>query len=238
MRHVCTLTGLSLLCLWTASPHTNLLPTLRTEPGGPPVSSAALKTWAQSELPAGCPAVDATIPGFYLGPSLSPNYYGCCSVTKVVSNSFATLRTVTRQAPLSMEFSKQEYWTGCHFLLQGTFPTQGSHPRLLHRQAGSLPLSRQGRPVFLDTIIYKTKLWVHFLWKSYHKVEGLGQNWVSQLYCAQGSPRSFVKRQLLVLWFRWGPRRCISNKFQVTLMLHVYTVGFRIKLKQKSWQSF
>ena len=166
------------------------------------------------------------------------HFLGCCLVTKVVSNSFATLRTVTHQAPLSMEFSKQEYWTGCHFLLQGTFPTQGSHPRLLHRQAGSLPLSRQGRPVFLDTIIYKTKLWVHFLWKSYHKVEGLCQNWVSQLHCAQGSPRSFVKRQLLVLWCRWGPRRCISDKFQVSLMLHVYTVGFRIKLKQKSWQSF
>ena len=32
---------------------------------------------------------------------------------------------------------------GCHFLLQGIFPTQGSNPRLLcllHWQAGSLPL--------------------------------------------------------------------------------------------------
>ena len=35
---------------------------------------------------------------------------------------------------------------GCHFLLQGTFPTQGSNPRLLHlllRQVDSLPLSHQ-----------------------------------------------------------------------------------------------
>ena len=33
---------------------------------------------------------------------------------------------------------------GCHFLLQGIFPTQGSNPRLLcllHWQAGSLPLA-------------------------------------------------------------------------------------------------
>ena len=29
---------------------------------------------------------------------------------------------------------------GCHGLLQGIFPTQGSNPRLLHWQAGSLPL--------------------------------------------------------------------------------------------------
>ena len=35
---------------------------------------------------------------------------------------------------------------GCHFLLQGIFPTQGSNPRLLHLQAKSLPLSLQGSP--------------------------------------------------------------------------------------------
>ena len=35
---------------------------------------------------------------------------------------------------------------GCHFLLQGIFPTQGSNLNLLHWQAGSLPLSHQGRP--------------------------------------------------------------------------------------------
>ena len=30
---------------------------------------------------------------------------------------FVTLWTVTHQAPLSMGFSRQEYWSGCHFLL-------------------------------------------------------------------------------------------------------------------------
>lgn len=41
----------------------------------------------------------------------------------------------------------------------------------------------------LDTIIYKTKLWVPLLWKCYHKVEGLGENRASQLQCAQESPK-------------------------------------------------
>ena len=45
---------------------------------------------------------------------------------------FVTPWTVARQAPLSMEFSRQEYRVGCHFLLQGIFPTQGSKPGLLH----------------------------------------------------------------------------------------------------------
>ena len=56
---------------------------------------------------------------------------------------FATPWTVTCQAPLTVEFSRQEYWSGLHFLLQGIFPTQGSnlHPLcFLHWQVDSLPL--------------------------------------------------------------------------------------------------
>ena len=34
----------------------------------------------------------------------------------------------------------------CHFLLQGIFPNQGLNSRLLHWQAGSLPLGHQGNP--------------------------------------------------------------------------------------------
>ena len=45
---------------------------------------------------------------------------------------FATPWTVACQVPLSMGFSRQENWSGCHFLLQGIFPTQGSNPGLLH----------------------------------------------------------------------------------------------------------
>ena len=35
-----------------------------------------------------------------------------------------------RQTSLSMEFSRQESGVGCHFLLQGIFPTQGLNPSL------------------------------------------------------------------------------------------------------------
>ena len=50
-----------------------------------------------------------------------------------------------RQAPQSMGFSRQEYWSGLPFLLQGIFLTQGSKLRrlcLLPWQADSLPLYR------------------------------------------------------------------------------------------------
>ena len=47
-------------------------------------------------------------------------------VCSVVYNS------LTPQAPLSMGFSRHEDWSaGCHFLLQGIFPTQGLNPSVL-----------------------------------------------------------------------------------------------------------
>ena len=57
---------------------------------------------------------------------------------------FATQWTVAYQAPLSMGFSRQEYWSGCHALLKGVFLTQGLNPHLLHRQADFLLLSNYG----------------------------------------------------------------------------------------------
>ena len=45
---------------------------------------------------------------------------------------FLTLFTVPRKAPLSMGFSRQEYWSGLPCPPQGIFPTQGLNPHLLH----------------------------------------------------------------------------------------------------------
>ena len=61
----------------------------------------------------------------------------------------ATPWTVARQAPLSMGFSRQEYWSGLPCLPPGIFPTQGSYPcllHLLHWQTGSLPPAPLGSP--------------------------------------------------------------------------------------------
>ena len=58
---------------------------------------------------------------------------------------FAAPWTVALQAPLSMGFPRQEYWSGLPIpLLQGIFPIQGLNPQLLHWQADSLLLSHQG----------------------------------------------------------------------------------------------
>ena len=44
---------------------------------------------------------------------------------------FLTPWTVAYQAPLSMWISKQEYWSGLHFPLQGIFLDSGIEPKSL-----------------------------------------------------------------------------------------------------------
>ena len=44
---------------------------------------------------------------------------------------FVTPWTVTHQAPLPMEFSRQEYWTGLPFSFPGNLPDPWIEPRSL-----------------------------------------------------------------------------------------------------------
>ena len=72
---------------------------------------------------------------------------GMCSLSCV--QPLPTLWTVAHQAPLSIRFSQQENWDGCHFLLQGIFLTQGLNLHLLHIlhwQVDSLKLVPPGKP--------------------------------------------------------------------------------------------
>ena len=79
---------------------------------------------------------------------------------------------VACQAPLSLEFSRQEYWSvGCHSLLQGIFlthfqpedqipdpsiefPTQGLNPGSPALQAYSLLSEPPGKPVLRVTSLW------------------------------------------------------------------------------------
>ena len=61
----------------------------------------------------------------------------------VVSNSFATPWTVACQAPLSVEFSRQEYWSGLP-VPSGELPNPGIEPASPAWQVDSLLLSHLG----------------------------------------------------------------------------------------------
>ena len=66
----------------------------------------------------------------------------------------ATLWTVAHQAPLSMEFFRQECWSELPCSPPGDLPNSGIKPTSPALQANSLPLSYQGSPryVYMEVI--------------------------------------------------------------------------------------
>ena len=82
-----------------------------------------------------------------------------------VGSDSETPRTVAHQALRCMAFSRQEYQlAGCHFLLQGIFPTQGSNPRLFYLWQ----IRDWGVICFLSTLfllelinVWKQPWWMH-----------------------------------------------------------------------------
>ena len=74
---------------------------------------------------------------------------------------------------------------GCHFLLQGIFPTQGSNLCLLHWQVDSLPLSHQG------------SLWIRYT----HLVFGNLSKWGACMYTHTHTHRS----EFLYDSGKWNP---------------------------------
>ena len=63
---------------------------------------------------------------------------------------FMTSRTLVCQAPLSMGFSRQEYWSGLPS--PGDLPNPGIEPRSPVLQAGSLPFEPPGKPVAIYVV--------------------------------------------------------------------------------------
>ena len=68
--------------------------------------------------------------------------YWCQSRSRV--QFFLTPWTIALQAPLSMEFSRQEYWSRLPILLQGYLPDQGSNLGLLRWRQIPYRLIHQG----------------------------------------------------------------------------------------------
>ena len=75
----------------------------------------------------------------------------------MVAKSYPTLtipRTEACQAPLSMGFSRQEYWSGLPFPPLGDLPSPGTEPGSPALQADSLPIKPQGKPLSIFIFIY------------------------------------------------------------------------------------
>ena len=71
--------------------------------------------------------------------------WGDMCVCSVVSYSLNPW-TVARQVPLSMRFSREEYWSGLPFPSPGDLPYPRIEPRSPALQADALPTDLQGKP--------------------------------------------------------------------------------------------
>ena len=77
--------------------------------------------------------------------TLKNNAFILCTYLSCFSHvqHFLTPWAIGCQAPLSMEFSSQKYWSRLPFTFQEIFPTQGSNPGLLHCRQILYHLSHQ-----------------------------------------------------------------------------------------------
>ena len=65
---------------------------------------------------------------------------------------FATLWTVAHQTPLSMGFSRQEYWSRLPFPSPGDLPNPGIEPRSPTLQADALTSEPPGKPTGIGSL--------------------------------------------------------------------------------------
>ena len=99
--------------------------------------------WSLSSL------IISLFPHLLLYPLSSNLLYACVLSCLCCVWLYATLWTIACQTPLSMGFSRQEFWRGLPCPPPRDFTTQGLNPCLLcllHWHVGSLPLMPPGKP--------------------------------------------------------------------------------------------
>ena len=83
-----------------------------------------------------------------------------------MSNSFATPWTIPLQAPLSMGFSRQDYWSGLPFPSPGDIPDPSIKPVSPALTGKFFTTEPLGKPI--DVLSYRLKIYVH-IWHSWAK---------------------------------------------------------------------
>ena len=104
--------------------------------------------------------------GFQASSGYSPigHLSGCLLLSKEKSLScvrlFVTPRTIAHQAPTSMGFSRQEYWSGVPFPSAGDLRDPGIEPRSPALQADTLPSKPPGKLLSKTMIFFRLPWWL------------------------------------------------------------------------------
>ena len=111
--------------------------------------------------------------GFSLKNWCSVSVYVCLCVCSLML--WDSGDCIACQAPLSMEFSRQEYWTGLPFPTSGDLPNPGIKPMSPALQADSLPSNLPGKPnipTMCQVLCYSLRLQIkHTLLRGAYSLE-------------------------------------------------------------------
>ena len=114
----------------------------------------------------------------------SSHHSWCVCVSHSVMSNSATPWTVAHQAPLSMGFSRQEYWNEVPFPSLEDLANLGIEPRSPALQAGSLPSVPPGKPLITHHLKLKP---IHLILSLLTRVQA---NLSKHLSCFSRSPVS------------------------------------------------
>ena len=109
-----------------------------------------LTTWPRDVLHKACQVSSLTFQNLYFSMCKIRIITVCVCVCQSLSHVllFATPWTVALQARLSLEVSRQEYWSGLPFPSPGDLPEPGIELALPVLQADFYPLSHRGSPIY------------------------------------------------------------------------------------------
>ena len=127
------------------------------------------------------------------------NLLMCCVQSLQSCPTLCDPRDCSPQAPLSVGFSRHEYWSGLPCPPPGDLPDSGMEPKspvCPALQTDALPLSSQGSPQFINRCIFFKKIvfwfffWLHWVFVA---VQGLS-------LVVESTDDSLVMHRLLVQW--------------------------------------
>ena len=78
-----------------------------------------------------------------------------CDFYSGLQNMSVCADAMDHKAPLSVAFSRQEYWSGLSFPSSGDLPDPGIEPRSPTLQADSLPSEPPGKPLCYEEVVHK-----------------------------------------------------------------------------------
>ena len=131
--------------------------------------------------------------------------------------------SVAHQAPLSMEFSRQEYQSGFPFPSPGDLPNPGTEPRFPAFQADSLPSEPPGKPKgYLNTISTWRSLVGCHLWGP-HRV---GHDWSDLAAAAAAAAHELPQCSSHAISLSQGKKKVpLPHSSSICVRLHLFPVS-------------